>query len=776
MMSEGFRLGWRILISVILGWAAGLWWGGLWVALQGDDRRAALVTWMHGAWPWWAGAAILLCMAFLVIRGRQLRVFSRELIRDAATAAAFTVAAAGPLWGSLLLSRWEVREAGWIGLGLGLLSVLPALSAARRASWTWEYRRGGWRVGYDDAFLYAWGPRRDVRLRLTDVIWIYHDRAGLVLRSGRRTVEVGDDRDLFDKLCHACPSALAGWDPALARLFAWSFPSQRRKAIAALRQSPNVAETIKGLTVGVELRQWLLAVPLALLLVGGMPVLLWHRLVRSGPPLPVVPTEQPAPHPAGDTTLESVPAHAWVTVDGKKVGRTPYVLTGHEQDIFDVTLELGGQSVHHFIVLAAGHHTDRYALAPSPPSVAIRPPAPRPTPAPAAPHATVTLEPQAAPSPEADISSVEALAASLTAGLSSPKDKAKALFDWEATHIAYDVDAFYDGQTRLDSGPTVTLMRRRAVCGGYARLYEALCQAAGLEVAFIPGNGRGIEDLRPGQKFINHAWNAVRLDGGWRLVDVTWGAGYIQDHAFVPHLEPFYFCTPPEQFIYTHFPREAKWQQLSTPYTQAAYSALPLLRPKFFLQGLGLIEPTQGQVQAESQYVLRFAVPDNVMLIGRVEDGHEVHKDWLFAQRAGAGWEVRCIFPQPGAYRVRLYAGPQVEGQTSFDEVASFQVRATLGDPSASLPLQYGDFAFDHAFLTEPMAGRLVANRSQSFRVTVPGATSVNVVCAGHWHPLQQQGDTWSGEVELTVGQVMVVPVYPGEQQAHRSILRYDAQ
>jgi len=57
------------------------------------------------------------------------------------------------------------------------------------------------------------------------------------------------------------------------------------------------------------------------------------------------------------------------------------------------------------------------------------------------------------------------------------------------------------------------LVRRAAICGGYASAFLYLTELAGLESVFIAGYS---------QRGVSHAWNAVRLDGSWHFVDVTW--------------------------------------------------------------------------------------------------------------------------------------------------------------------------------------------------------------------------------------------------------------
>ena len=55
-------------------------------------------------------------------------------------------------------------------------------------------------------------------------------------------------------------------------------------------------------------------------------------------------------------------------------------------------------------------------------------------------------------------------------------------------------------------------------------------------------------------KTSNHAYSAIKLDNKWYLLDVTWGAGKIEDKKFIKKYDEFYFCTDPELFILNHFP------------------------------------------------------------------------------------------------------------------------------------------------------------------------------------------------------------------------------
>ncbi|KAF9253548.1 hypothetical protein LCP9604111_1074 [Penicillium roqueforti] len=154
------------------------------------------------------------------------------------------------------------------------------------------------------------------------------------------------------------------------------------------------------------------------------------------------------------------------------------------------------------------------------------------------------------------------LANELTAPFPSLTDKARAIFTWLHHNIAYDTYAFFNNCVK-SSTPASTLASGLAVCEGYAGLFAALATHAGLEAIVVGGHGKGFghNALAPGAPVPpfegNHAWNAVKIDGGrWKLIDSCWGAGAI-DGAGQPYkqrFEPSMFTMPNEEFGLKHFP------------------------------------------------------------------------------------------------------------------------------------------------------------------------------------------------------------------------------
>ncbi|AGA57047.1 transglutaminase-like enzyme, predicted cysteine protease [Thermobacillus composti KWC4] len=108
----------------------------------------------------------------------------------------------------------------------------------------------------------------------------------------------------------------------------------------------------------------------------------------------------------------------------------------------------------------------------------------------------------------------------ITAGAKDDEAKARALYDWVGTRIAYDwdkADAYTERGEWREQTPEDTFRTRRGVCIDIARLYAVMARSAGLEARVVTGLGA---DGRGG--FGPHAWNEVRAGEQWIPLDATW--------------------------------------------------------------------------------------------------------------------------------------------------------------------------------------------------------------------------------------------------------------
>ncbi|RYP55590.1 hypothetical protein DL771_012344 [Monosporascus sp. 5C6A] len=157
------------------------------------------------------------------------------------------------------------------------------------------------------------------------------------------------------------------------------------------------------------------------------------------------------------------------------------------------------------------------------------------------------------------------LAQVLCGPFSSATDKARAIFTWCHHNIAYNVEEFF-GKCVRHRGVEETIFHGKAVCQGYAEVYEAIATRAGLQCVVVVGHGKGYGYVRlaagqppPPRNATGHAWNAVCIDGGeWKLIDACWGAGAVCDQQYKKGFTPEMFYLSNDLFGLKHFPADRR--------------------------------------------------------------------------------------------------------------------------------------------------------------------------------------------------------------------------
>jgi hypothetical protein len=201
-------------------------------------------------------------------------------------------------------------------------------------------------------------------------------------------------------------------------------------------------------------------------------------------------------------------------------------------------------------------------------------------------------------------------------------EKARGIFVWITAHISYDCAQYHaldrDPNWNWWEGDSTRIRRilksRLGICSDYAALCKRMCDVAGLECVVIIGWAKtSLEDVSDSLgRETNHAWNAVRLDGRWRLLDATWASGYADVHknVFTRKFKEAYFLTDPLRFVLSHLPADPKWQLLDKPVSRRAFFARPYIEYAYHEHGVadfyprnGLLDPEQPEVQ------LRIKIP-----------------------------------------------------------------------------------------------------------------------------------------------------------------------
>ena len=172
----------------------------------------------------------------------------------------------------------------------------------------------------------------------------------------------------------------------------------------------------------------------------------------------------------------------------------------------------------------------------------------------------------------------------LTQNIGGVQAKVKVMHDWICDNIAYDTDMYFSGKTSKQDYVSV-LKKKKGVCSGYTSVMNEMCRLAGIESIGIHGFSKGFGYQGKLGKKPDHEWNAIKINGNWQLVDVTWDAGYVDWKTWIKHYSDEWLFLPPEQFIYSHLPEKDEYQYLKNPISAEQFVRAPYVAGKFFKMG-----------------------------------------------------------------------------------------------------------------------------------------------------------------------------------------------
>lgn len=175
----------------------------------------------------------------------------------------------------------------------------------------------------------------------------------------------------------------------------------------------------------------------------------------------------------------------------------------------------------------------------------------------------------------------------------------------------------------------------------------------------------------------HHSWNAVLIDGHWRLVDCHWAARRMIGKKGAENvrygLDEYYFLIDPRQLIYTHYPDDTNWQLLERTYSLEDFENLPPVKSLFFKYGLDLLSHKNAVIHTDDEIAVQvgFALYHGPGLEFHFslafEDGTEEIQGMKLAryglQETGdrfVSFKVRV--PDQGSYKFVIYAKAVGEG------------------------------------------------------------------------------------------------------------------
>nr|WP_321236250.1 transglutaminase domain-containing protein [uncultured Psychroserpens sp.] len=215
--------------------------------------------------------------------------------------------------------------------------------------------------------------------------------------------------------------------------------------------------------------------------------------------------------------------------------------------------------------------------------------------------------------------SIEEFANTVEIDFDSDINKVRAVYYWIANHITYDYKSLKknnngfefinsnpddDYETRLSDMQKRyaegALKRKQAVCEGYSQLMKFVLNELDIETEVVHGFAKiSPSEIGYIRHNTNHAWNAVKLNNQWHLIDATWSTGSEEKQPNIFNFTDTYFLISPKHLILSHFPKEQHWQLLDQPISKANYFFKPIFYEAYFNSGLKLNPKTNGIIKVK---------------------------------------------------------------------------------------------------------------------------------------------------------------------------------
>ena len=206
------------------------------------------------------------------------------------------------------------------------------------------------------------------------------------------------------------------------------------------------------------------------------------------------------------------------------------------------------------------------------------------------------------------------------------------IYKWISNNIKYKC-----GEPSLNSeSPSTTYNAGKSGSIGISALFKNMCSFLNIESNSISGYTKNLfsNNIEQVIQEVENDWNYIIINGTYYLIDVSMGSGFCENNELLEYFSDFYFGTKPEIFIRWHFPKDNKWQLLSTNITPEQFTSMTLLSCTFFINGFKTIEPDSEYINIKEgsklvmTYDKSFLEPELLCTIVTYENEKEEHLEY----------------------------------------------------------------------------------------------------------------------------------------------------
>lgn len=204
----------------------------------------------------------------------------------------------------------------------------------------------------------------------------------------------------------------------------------------------------------------------------------------------------------------------------------------------------------------------------------------------------------------------------------SDVQRLRAIFIWVAEKIIWEED--FEGE--IDTRRVV--QTKRGCAEEYAVVVMEMCAAVGIQCEVIRGYLKSPGDV-PDLNMVprsNHWWNAVIVDGEWRILDCCLASPSnpkrgLYSSASSAAADPWWFLARPTETCWTHVPEHHDQQRIVPPVAHEILLNLPCTCPDFFRHGIEMHDYNTSATRIEDLEMvhIKLNVPAEVEVAAEVE-------------------------------------------------------------------------------------------------------------------------------------------------------------
>ncbi|XP_061168877.1 hillarin-like [Saccostrea echinata] len=286
-----------------------------------------------------------------------------------------------------------------------------------------------------------------------------------------------------------------------------------------------------------------------------------------------------------------------------------------------------------------------------------------------------------------DYQTLDDLAHTLADGLTNDVQKVRAIFTWIGLQGSRKNKSKKEDNKGQDLSSPKTIVQQ---------VIQRKRSAANIPSVFIRGLGKSVS-YEVGDKDVDNlknSWTAVYVAGGWHFVFPHWAFSAVVGHSkgtwtlletqekrtrekeerssgkTVSHINDYYFLTDAEEFIYTCYPFNSKWQLLTLPFTKQDFIDIAYCKHHYFENHYKITTPNKclyASVGGACDIGIRKLDKEESFYAYKLYFNHEKSKTTLPSEiqlkryvaifNEGPSIKFFVRFPCEGIYKMEIYGG-----------------------------------------------------------------------------------------------------------------------